>query len=196
MIEGDLIRWIREDGEKFLREIGIRSGQRVLDFGCGKGDYTIPLSKLVGNQGIVYALDKNNSARIKLKKKTEAKNVKNVKLISNKNRFYIKDKSLDVVLCYDVLHYMNLQDRRMAYDYIRKVLKENGLFSVYPKHCIGNIPAGELADIAVENVIKEIEETGFFLNRKVQNELLHDSCLEEGIVLNFRKGGENAMDRR
>jgi len=40
-----------------LREVGIRPGFRVLDYGCGPGSYIIPLAELVGKSGKIYALD-------------------------------------------------------------------------------------------------------------------------------------------
>ncbi|MBE9483077.1 MAG: hypothetical protein IMY88_05280, partial [Chloroflexi bacterium] len=49
--------WIEEAGEKFLKDIGIKRGQKVLDFGCGSGNYTIPAARIVGEQALVYALD-------------------------------------------------------------------------------------------------------------------------------------------
>ncbi|MBN2542186.1 hypothetical protein JXI42_04915 [bacterium] len=36
----DLQRWVRKDGMLFLKEIGIREGQIVMDFGCNVGHYT------------------------------------------------------------------------------------------------------------------------------------------------------------
>lgn len=47
---------------EILRRIGIKRGQTVLDFGCGYGAYTIPVAKIVGEQGRVYALDKDKEA--------------------------------------------------------------------------------------------------------------------------------------
>lgn len=44
----DLDRWIKEDSMAFFREIGLKCGQSVLDFGCGEVHYTIPASKVVG----------------------------------------------------------------------------------------------------------------------------------------------------
>jgi len=38
---------------EMLQQMGIRSGQTVLDFGCGLGMYTIPVAKIVGEQGRV-----------------------------------------------------------------------------------------------------------------------------------------------
>ena len=41
--------WEREGGLKFLRKIGLRSGQKILDFGCRVGHYTIPAAQVVGS---------------------------------------------------------------------------------------------------------------------------------------------------
>jgi precorrin-6B methylase 2 len=44
---------------ELLQQVGIRTGQAVLDFGCGYGTYTIPVAEIVDRQGKVYALDKD-----------------------------------------------------------------------------------------------------------------------------------------
>jgi len=54
---------------EILQRIGIKSGQSVLDFGCGSGTYTIPVAKIVGKQGKVYALDKDKNELDNLMKK-------------------------------------------------------------------------------------------------------------------------------
>jgi hypothetical protein len=36
---------------------GIRSGEEVLEIGCGTGFFTVPAAELVGNKGRVYAVD-------------------------------------------------------------------------------------------------------------------------------------------
>ncbi len=38
-MKSDVERWLENDGEKFLKEIGIKKGQKVLDFGCGEDDW-------------------------------------------------------------------------------------------------------------------------------------------------------------
>ena len=45
-----------------LRQIGIKRGQTALDFGCGYGTYTILVARIVGEQGRVYALDKDKGS--------------------------------------------------------------------------------------------------------------------------------------
>ena len=58
-MESDVDKWLKEKAEKFLKEVGIRKDQTVLDWGCGSGYYTIPAAKIVGDKGKVYALDKS-----------------------------------------------------------------------------------------------------------------------------------------
>jgi cyclopropane fatty-acyl-phospholipid synthase-like methyltransferase len=38
-----------------LKKVGIWPGDLVLDFGCGRGCYTIPAAGIVGKRGVVYA---------------------------------------------------------------------------------------------------------------------------------------------
>jgi len=51
------VRNIFRKPEKILRKIGLKKGQIMLDYGCGIGSFTIPASQIVGNNGVIYALD-------------------------------------------------------------------------------------------------------------------------------------------
>ena len=58
-MEEDIQRWFAEQGQRFLEKAGLRAGDVVLDFGCGRGCYTIPAARVVRTHGVVYAVDKN-----------------------------------------------------------------------------------------------------------------------------------------
>ena len=45
--------------QRLLERAGIRSGESVVDFGCGSGTYTLDAAAAVGNEGRVYALEKD-----------------------------------------------------------------------------------------------------------------------------------------
>ena len=47
-MNADLEKWISEGGEKFLRDLGLKKGQTILDFGCGEGSLYNPGSKNCG----------------------------------------------------------------------------------------------------------------------------------------------------
>ena len=55
-IEEEIRRW--QDGEcmETMRQGGFKAGDRVVDFGCGIGNYTFPLSRVVQEKGEVYAM--------------------------------------------------------------------------------------------------------------------------------------------
>ena len=98
--------WEKGNGVKFLRKVGLRAGQTVLDFGCRVGRYTIPAAKVVGSEGIIYAVDKEPQALNELEQKAVHVNLKNIRTINSSGRIEIdlENDSVDVVLFYDVLH--------------------------------------------------------------------------------------------
>jgi len=50
------LRKLFQNGETMLRP-WIESGQTAIDLGCGIGYFTIPIARLIGPQGKVYAVD-------------------------------------------------------------------------------------------------------------------------------------------
>jgi precorrin-6B methylase 2 len=84
-VKTDVEMWIEKDGEYFLRTVGIKEGQTVLDFGCGEGHYAVPAAKLVGEKGKVYAVDKDKQALDRLTKLIEENNIKNIKVIKKES---------------------------------------------------------------------------------------------------------------
>ena len=180
-------KWMGLDGQKFLKQIGIRKGQIILDFGSGKGHYTIPASKTVGKNGKVYALDKDNGVLDQLKGIIKEYGITNIELIQENLKIPLENDSLDAVLCYDVIHYEVKRRRVAVYNEIHRVLKKEGLFSVYPKHHRKDYPLDNLANVGLEDIIKEIEQSGFLLKDEIFKTLLHDDYYNNGNVLNFRR---------
>ena len=70
-------KW-EEIGEKLLRQTGIREHQKVVDFGCGSGNYTFPAARIVGENGSVYALDKDKKVLNELMHKAESTGMYNI----------------------------------------------------------------------------------------------------------------------
>ncbi|GAG55973.1 unnamed protein product, partial [marine sediment metagenome] len=77
----DIEKWLKEDGEKVLKEIGVKEGQIVLDFGCGSGIYSLPAARIIGSQGKIYALDKNKTELNELMRKAKSKALRNIKIV-------------------------------------------------------------------------------------------------------------------
>jgi len=171
-----------------LKGVGIRKGQVVLDFGCGSGTYTIPAAKIVGEQGRVYALDKDGKTLDELMQKAELAGLKNIERIetSGELKFGLADGSIDLILLFDVFHsyyFPQADDRRRLLEEIYRILKWDGFISVWPKHM-----ESEAKD--------EIRNANFYLEEEHSEMLIHDNKnLEKGRILNFRKGSRNRDER-
>ncbi len=185
----DMERWEREDGVKFLRKAGLQPGQTVLDFGCGVGHYTVPAAFAVGSKGIVYAVDKEQQTLNELQQKAAANNLKNVKIIktSGQTTLDLESESIDVVLFYDVLHYLAKHDRKKLYQEVQRVLKQDGLLSIYHKHTVEDAPIQEFRKLNSNDVKREIENSDFYFAARYCGAISHDDSLNQGCVLNFRK---------
>jgi len=77
----DVNKWIEKDGEIFLKNLGIKKGQIILDFGCGVDNYTIPVAKVVEKEGKVYAIDKYRSFLYQLIRTAKSEGLKNIESI-------------------------------------------------------------------------------------------------------------------
>ena len=181
-------KWINKDGIEFLRSIGIKSGYYVIDFGCGDGHYTIPAVKIVGEKGRVYAVDKDASNISNLRRWAKENGINNLTLINSSGfNLDIPDNSIDFALTYDVLHYLNINERQLLYKELFRILRQGGTYSVYPKHNRDDFPLWHLADLSIQDIISEIEGVGFKFNEKLFVNLLHDYSYNKGFVINFKK---------
>lgn len=166
---------------KLLRKVGVDKGMTVLDFGCGSGSYTIPAAQLVGEGGRVYALDKDETVLDDLMRKARSEGLRNVQRMeaSSESKIDLRESSVDVVLLYDVFHdyyFPRRGERRRLLNEVYRVLKPEGILSVYPKH------------MELEKIKAEIEGVNFNLEHEHSGILIHNNKdLERSLVLNFRK---------
>ena len=184
-MKNDVKMWLKKDGEEFLKSIGLRKRQVVLDFGCGEGHYSIPAAKVVGDKGKVYAVDKDSESLDGLAQLIKKNNIKNIEVIKKESKTSLENNSVDFILCYDVVHY--LKERKIIYNELYRVLRPKGIFSFYPKHHKNDHPLMELANMELKDIIKEVEKTGFSLVNEVFKKLIHDDYYNDGYILNFRK---------
>lgn len=115
-----------------LKEAGIKTGYHVLDYGCGSGSYIVDTARLVGESGMVYALDFHPLAIQMVQNLASKKKLTNVMTIHSDCRIGLPDKSLDVVLLYDAFHDFGKPDDVLKE--IHRVLRSNGILSFSDHH--------------------------------------------------------------
>ncbi len=189
MVTGEMKRWETREGIHFLKKIGIRQGQAVVDFGCRVGRYSIPAALLVGPQGSVYAIDKDKDVLNTLKRKASALGIANIRTIETTGeiKLNVQETPVDVFLLYDVLHYMHENERKALYSEILQVLCLDSLLSIYPKHIATDNPADHFKNLRIDDIIRELEASGFSLEAKICGTMSHADSLVQGCILNFRK---------
>ena len=118
--------------KNILKEVGIKPGFYVLDYGCGPGSYIIPLAELVGESGKIYALDIHPLAIQKVKDIASKKQLTNVETILSDCQTGLPDNTLDAVLLYDAFHH--LSDPDVVLKELHRVLKPDGILSFSDHH--------------------------------------------------------------
>jgi len=186
-MEYGIEEWLNGGGEKFLENMGVEEGHKVLDFGCGNGIYSIPAARVVGRRGKVYALDNERNAIRELTERAESEELNNIIIVEDMKG--IDDESIDAALLYDVLHYMDKNQRKEVYSEMHRILKTGGILSVYPKHNKHDWPLWSLSEMGIDDIVGEVEDSGFHLEGKYVKKLVHNGNYEDGTILNFRRGG-------
>lgn len=118
--------------EKILAETNIKEGCKVVDYGCGPGRYTLPLAKMVGEKGMIYAVDVHPLALKKVNKAAKKKEIKNIKVIFAEDINQIEENSIDVVILYDTLH--DIKNKEETLKKIDKLLNAGGFLSFKDHH--------------------------------------------------------------
>ncbi len=120
------IRRLLSPPAKLVKEFA-KEGQVVADLGSGSGFYSIPLGKKVGSKGRVYAVDFDERAISRLKKKAAKANLGEVIAAhagSAADLSFIPDASVDSVIANGLLCCM--VDHAGALSEIKRILKPEG----------------------------------------------------------------------
>ena len=184
--------WEKIYGQKFMEKIGIKPGDIVIDFGCSIGHYALVLAQTVGSEGFVFAIDNDEDPLENLKKKiNNTELVENIQIIhSDKIPDVIGEETVDFVLLYDVLHFLEPEHRIELYHSIYSVLKSvTGILSIHPKHTKDDdFPVWNFKDMTTKDVVMEVERLGGFLyERRIDDILWHSEGIMSSSVYNFIK---------
>jgi len=182
-------QWEDTDGTDFFMRIGIKKEDVVMDFGCGPGRFCIPAAKLVGAYGKVYAVDKNIRILKKVLRKANDLGLQNLRTICSLTELAPrpKDRMFKFILLYDMLHFLDLPERKELYAALHSILAENGVLSVNIKHVKTDNPSKYFTTMTTEDVVREIETAGYCLSQKHSIKVWHAHDMVDGIIWNFVK---------
>ncbi|MFC2143802.1 class I SAM-dependent methyltransferase [Candidatus Aenigmatarchaeota archaeon] len=114
--------------KKILDELGVKEGHSVIDFFCGPGNFAIPAAEMVGEKGMVHAIDLHPLALETIEQKAERRGLNNIETIFSDIETGLPRESIDTVLLYGALH--RIDEKRTLMREVSRVLRPGGLVSI------------------------------------------------------------------
>lgn len=153
------------DADRVLKAIGLKEGEIVMDAGCGDGFISMKASKIVKDNGKVYALDAYEPSLDILKKEISQNEIKNIEVILADMTLTIplNDNLVDKCVMANVLHGFAAEGTLgSVLDEIKRVLKSGGTFALVEFNKVEG-PPGPSYDVRLspDDVEKILEEHGF-----------------------------------
>jgi len=152
---------------------GIEEGNRVADVGCHEGYLSFHLSKRVGKNGKVFAVDVEEYRLDKLKGHMKERDISNIEVIlGDYDNPKLPIGSLDAVMVMDTYH--EIDDYMEVLGHIRKALKPNGRILILEKlkeHKRGKSREEQARGhtLSSKYVKEELREAGFTLTKEVKD---------------------------
>ena len=108
-----------------LAAIGLGPGMVFIDLGCGEGYFSLPASRIVGEEGRVYALDINPESISNLVAAAEKEGLGNVTAVAGEGESTVFcEECADIVFFGIVLH--DFADPAMVLKNARRMIKQTG----------------------------------------------------------------------
>ncbi|KPL03177.1 MAG: hypothetical protein AMJ90_03865 [candidate division Zixibacteria bacterium SM23_73_2] len=133
---------------KLLKAAGLKPDQKVLEVGCGPGFFTIPAAKIVGSNGLIYAVDVHPLAIKRVQSKIEKEGIKNVTtMLANASDTGLPEQSIDLSFVFGLRYIAGGLENLLTE--MHRILKPEGVLSF------------EKTRGSEGKLIKEVEGKGF-----------------------------------
>ncbi|MEF3691872.1 MAG: class I SAM-dependent methyltransferase [Candidatus Moraniibacteriota bacterium] len=155
--------------EKIIKIAGIKSGDKVADFGCGAGYFSLPAAKTVGEAGQILAFDVLPSAIEALESRASTDGIDNITVkrvnLEKENGTGLEEESVDWVIVKDVL-FQNKRKQNILHE-AKRILKKGGNILVMEWN--ENLKLGPDGDFRIDakELVEIIFAEGFVFKKKV-----------------------------
>lgn len=178
---GAIIRWPRiytlilrmafRGKEPALRQLiadlaRLRSGETVLDVGCGTGTLALVAKARVGLTGRVYGVDPSRQMLAYARSQAAGRRLSVDFQLGVVEHLAFPDRSFDVVVCTWMIHHLPTDDQRQGLAEMARVLKPGGRLLLVDAHLEHlPLPPGEFSRLETGQ-IPFGKDVGFVLERK------------------------------
>ena len=160
------------DPERVFSELHLRTGDVFFDLGCGRGQYAITAAEMVGDKGLILAMDLWEDGISSLLQEAAARGLRNIRaLVSDiSKRTPVEQETVDVCFMATVFHDLVLT--KMAEGGLQevvRVLKPAGLLAVLEFKKVEGPPGPPLASrLAPEEVERIVGQFGLEKEKLVE----------------------------
>ncbi|XP_078344596.1 juvenile hormone acid O-methyltransferase-like [Oculina patagonica] len=164
----------RGDGKQLIEKVTPCLGDAILDLGCGTGELSAYLARLVGQEGKVVGVDPDID-RIKVALESH-KGVKNLTFVEGSAANFpgMGSETYDIVFANHVLHWIS--DKEKAFENMFNSLKPNGKIAL---HFVDRVPS--LMDHAFRELNPENLERLLNMYHFKSREVVDEMCIAAGF---------------
>ncbi len=117
-------RRVMQDPSVILERVGVKEGMTVADLGCGPGFFSIPLATMVGDKGLVYAVDGEPEMLKHLEENIDKSGIQKqrIKIVNaDVASTGIPSNSVDLAFFIRLLH--DIDDKQAFLDEVKRICK-------------------------------------------------------------------------
>ena len=124
-LESNIDKMLGPLGHHAIKILNPKSGEKILDIGCGTGSTSQSLSKLVGENGLITGIDISEPILSFAKNQLENRNIKNIDFIQeDAQTFNLSNFNYDAI--FSRFGIMFFEDPFFAFKNIKKSLNSRG----------------------------------------------------------------------
>jgi ubiquinone/menaquinone biosynthesis C-methylase UbiE len=160
--------------EEIIKQLNIKKGMQVADFGCGAGYFVIPLAKTVG-EGLVYAFDVLEQALESVRSRAKLQGLFNIETkrcnLEIPSSSGLPGSSLDMVLLANIL--FQSSKKIDIIKEAKRVLRKGGELVIIDWQ--ENQPMGPPKEliVALESIKKMVQDEGLIFKKEVLIDKYH-----------------------
>jgi ubiquinone/menaquinone biosynthesis C-methylase UbiE len=145
---------IFKSADKRLEPFNIQKGQTVIDYGSGTGRYLPGASRLVGDQGIVYAVDIHELAVKSASRIIEKQHLENIRpVLTDGKTVNIPAHVADIIYCLDMFHMV--RDPGPFLLELNRLMKPGGTLHLEDGHQPRTSTRGKVLDSGCWEIVSE-----------------------------------------
>lgn len=110
-----------------LAEVGVAKGMKIADVGAGYGFFAFPAAEVVGDEGLVYAIEPDPKRAAEMTKDAEEEGVKNLKVLEAGAEDLSRIATGDVDIAMSMSSFHHFVDHRKALLEMKRIVKPGGL---------------------------------------------------------------------